>query len=149
MAQPGRESEPISDAAADRRSSIAPKRTVSPESWSSDENERSREPTHDSRTVAGGSQYASPAPASRKRRRITRACDDCRRKKIKCDGKQPCESCADFHSGKPGSHLGTLLEFQTNLCSQSARMTGRQPVCGGPSRGTCKRWRRDSRKPRP
>jgi len=26
-----------------------------------------------------------PAP---KRRRVTRACDECRRKKIKCDGKQ-------------------------------------------------------------
>ncbi|KAI6373027.1 hypothetical protein MCOR25_003558 [Pyricularia grisea] len=35
----------------------------------------------------------------RKRRRIPRACDDCRRKKIKCDGKQPCTSCAEFSSG--------------------------------------------------
>ncbi|CAH0020852.1 unnamed protein product [Clonostachys rhizophaga] len=34
-----------------------------------------------------------------KRRRITRACDDCRRKKIKCDGKQPCSSCAEFNAG--------------------------------------------------
>ncbi|KAK8054842.1 hypothetical protein PG993_000069 [Apiospora rasikravindrae] len=34
----------------------------------------------------------------RKRRRITKACDDCRRKKIKCDGKRPCSSCADFNS---------------------------------------------------
>jgi hypothetical protein len=25
-----------------------------------------------------------------KRRRVTRACDECRRKKIKCDGKQVC-----------------------------------------------------------
>ncbi|KFA45646.1 hypothetical protein S40293_08909 [Stachybotrys chartarum IBT 40293] len=33
-----------------------------------------------------------------KRRRISRACDDCRRKKIKCDGKQPCSSCAEFNS---------------------------------------------------
>ena len=28
---------------------------------------------------------SGPAP---KRRRVTRACDECRRKKIKCDGKQ-------------------------------------------------------------
>ncbi|KAH8668316.1 fungal-specific transcription factor domain-containing protein [Xylariales sp. PMI_506] len=28
-----------------------------------------------------------------KRRRVTRACDECRRKKIKCDGKQPCTHC--------------------------------------------------------
>ncbi|TLD19959.1 hypothetical protein PspLS_09382 [Pyricularia sp. CBS 133598] len=34
----------------------------------------------------------------RKRRRIPRACDDCRRKKIKCDGKRPCASCAEFSS---------------------------------------------------
>ncbi|KAI1313754.1 hypothetical protein F5Y03DRAFT_337747 [Xylaria venustula] len=27
------------------------------------------------------------------RRRVTRACDECRRKKIKCDGKQPCTHC--------------------------------------------------------
>ncbi|KAJ6118291.1 hypothetical protein N7471_013758 [Penicillium samsonianum] len=29
-----------------------------------------------------------------KRRRVGRACDECRRKKIKCDGKQPCTHCA-------------------------------------------------------
>ncbi|CAH0050809.1 unnamed protein product [Clonostachys solani] len=34
-----------------------------------------------------------------KRRRIPRACDDCRRKKIKCDGRQPCSSCAEFNAG--------------------------------------------------
>ncbi|KAK8084108.1 fungal-specific transcription factor domain-containing protein [Apiospora saccharicola] len=34
----------------------------------------------------------------RKRRRTTKACDDCRRKKIKCDGRRPCSSCADFNS---------------------------------------------------
>jgi len=32
----------------------------------------------------------SSAPLQ-KRRRVTRACDECRRKKIKCDGKQPCK----------------------------------------------------------
>ncbi|KAH6687384.1 transcriptional activator Mut3p [Plectosphaerella plurivora] len=31
-----------------------------------------------------------------KRRRVTRACDECRRKKIKCDGKQPCTHCAVY-----------------------------------------------------
>ncbi|KAI9888916.1 MAG: hypothetical protein M1814_006148 [Vezdaea aestivalis] len=34
----------------------------------------------------------SSAPVQ-KRRRVTRACDECRRKKIKCDGKQPCTHC--------------------------------------------------------
>ncbi|KAK3692369.1 fungal-specific transcription factor domain-containing protein [Podospora appendiculata] len=31
-----------------------------------------------------------------KRRRVTRACDECRRKKIKCDGKQPCSHCSIY-----------------------------------------------------
>jgi len=31
-----------------------------------------------------------------KRRRVTRACDECRRKKIKCDGKQPCVHCTVY-----------------------------------------------------
>ncbi|RDL40450.1 uncharacterized protein BP5553_00429 [Venustampulla echinocandica] len=47
---------------------------------------------------SGGSGQASPSSTSlpprtpaplQKRRRVTRACDECRRKKIKCDGKQP------------------------------------------------------------
>ncbi|KAI1274767.1 hypothetical protein F5Y07DRAFT_372138 [Xylaria sp. FL0933] len=33
-----------------------------------------------------------PVPLQQ-RRRVTRACDECRRKKIKCDGKQPCTHC--------------------------------------------------------
>lgn len=35
-----------------------------------------------------------------KRRRVTRACDECRRKKIKCDGKQPCTHCSVYSYGK-------------------------------------------------
>ena len=34
-----------------------------------------------------------------KRRRVTRACDECRRKKIKCDGKQPCTHCSVYSYG--------------------------------------------------
>ncbi|ORY12527.1 fungal-specific transcription factor domain-domain-containing protein [Clohesyomyces aquaticus] len=38
-----------------------------------------------------------PASAPmQKRRRVTRACDECRRKKIKCDGKQPCTHCTVY-----------------------------------------------------
>ena len=36
-----------------------------------------------------------------KRRRVTRACDECRRKKIKCDGKQPCTHCTVYSYGWP------------------------------------------------
>ncbi|KAH9859840.1 hypothetical protein IAQ61_011622 [Plenodomus lingam] len=37
-----------------------------------------------------------PRPQPQKRRRVTRACDECRRKKIKCDGKQPCTHCTVY-----------------------------------------------------
>ncbi|KAH9887412.1 fungal-specific transcription factor domain-containing protein [Xylariomycetidae sp. FL2044] len=42
---------------------------------------------------AAGSSSATPTIPIQKRRRVTRACDECRRKKIKCDGKQPCTHC--------------------------------------------------------
>lgn len=38
-----------------------------------------------------------------KRRRVTRACDECRRKKIRCDGKQPCSHCSVFGYGMHSS----------------------------------------------
>ncbi|RAR16047.1 transcriptional activator mut3p [Stemphylium lycopersici] len=38
----------------------------------------------------------APKPQPQKRRRVTRACDECRRKKIKCDGKQPCTHCTVY-----------------------------------------------------
>ncbi|EEH04744.1 conserved hypothetical protein [Histoplasma capsulatum G186AR] len=44
-----------------------------------------------------GSDTVQPkAPPLQKRRRVTRACDECRRKKIKCDGKQPCTHCTVY-----------------------------------------------------
>ncbi|KAI0118611.1 hypothetical protein GGR51DRAFT_554299 [Nemania sp. FL0031] len=45
------------------------------------------EPPSDSSSRPG-----PPVPLQQ-RRRVTRACDECRRKKIKCDGKQPCTHC--------------------------------------------------------
>lgn len=41
----------------------------------------------------GSTPSDAPALPLQKRRRVTRACDECRRKKIKCDGKQPCTHC--------------------------------------------------------
>ena len=40
-----------------------------------------------------------PSAPLQKRRRVTRACDECRRKKIKCDGKQPCTHCTVYSYG--------------------------------------------------
>ena len=48
--------------------------------------------------LAGEKSESSPMP---KRRRVSRACDECRGKKIKCDGRQPCTHCFDYHYGKP------------------------------------------------
>lgn len=46
----------------------------------------------------------SPQPSKpihvQKRRRVTRACDECRRKKIKCDGTQPCTHCTVYSYGQ-------------------------------------------------
>ena len=41
----------------------------------------------------------APSQPIQKRRRVTRACDECRRKKIKCDGKQPCTHCSVYSYG--------------------------------------------------
>ncbi|KAL8727965.1 MAG: hypothetical protein Q9166_005730 [cf. Caloplaca sp. 2 TL-2023] len=55
---------------------------------------------HQSGTGASHAPNHSGSPnasaAMQKRRRVTRACDECRRKKIKCDGKQPCTHCTVY-----------------------------------------------------
>lgn len=51
-------------------------------------------PGHDNESDQGAPK-PSVAPMQ-KRRRVTRACDECRRKKIKCDGKQPCTHCTVY-----------------------------------------------------
>ncbi|KAI5458857.1 fungal-specific transcription factor domain-containing protein [Mariannaea sp. PMI_226] len=91
MSQLGNTRSP-SNITADSRSTQASTYTPSPVSLSGEEKHVA---TEDSFVLAG---QQSPQPAPRKRRRITRACDDCRRKKIKCDGGRPCASCADFTS---------------------------------------------------
>lgn len=49
-----------------------------------------------------GSQASESGSTLQKRRRVTRACDECRRKKIKCDGKQPCTHCVVYSYGTFG-----------------------------------------------
>ncbi|KAH6681978.1 hypothetical protein B0J14DRAFT_470027 [Halenospora varia] len=51
----------------------------------------------------------APAPLQ-KRRRVTRACDECRRKKIKCDGKQPCTHCTVYSYGRSRIVLVRAIE---------------------------------------
>lgn len=45
----------------------------------------------------GNNSEDAPVMPIQKRRRVTRACDECRRKKIKCDGKQPCTHCQIYN----------------------------------------------------
>jgi hypothetical protein len=60
-----------------------------------------QESSRDSPTAAEGEDGAASPTAQplQKRRRVARACDECRRKKIKCDGKQPCAHCTAYSFG--------------------------------------------------
>jgi len=64
------------------------------EEWDNEAKQESTSPTGPDSTTGSKS-----APLQ-KRRRVTRACDECRRKKIKCDGKQPCTHCTVYSYGK-------------------------------------------------
>ena len=66
-----------------------------------------------------GDQYGAADPSNRKRSKVSRACDECRRKKIRCDateesGDQQCTSC---------KRVGTRCQFS------------RVPMKRGPSKG--------------
>lgn len=57
---------------------------------------------------------SSPNEPIHKRRRVTRACDECRKKKVKCDGRQPCVSC-------------TVYSFECTYNQTSTRRRQRSP----------------------
>lgn len=72
----------------------------SPESFEIEEDSNAAQPvqwpgTEQTSPTSGSQPPRVPAPLQ-KRRRVTRACDECRRKKIKCDGKQPCTHCTVY-----------------------------------------------------
>ncbi|ODV88570.1 hypothetical protein CANCADRAFT_148272, partial [Tortispora caseinolytica NRRL Y-17796] len=50
--------------------------------------------TPDSDKPSGSKDAQEPLPL--KKRRVTRACDECRRKKIRCDAESPCSHCAAY-----------------------------------------------------
>lgn len=82
-----------------RKGSLGPSRCAAPERPFVDVSAATRSQSADLETNDDETDQAAQVKPH-KRRRITRACDDCRRKKIKCDGKQPCSSCAEFNAGK-------------------------------------------------
>ena len=59
-----------------------------------------------------------PAIPLQKRRRVNRACDECRRKKIKCNGKQPCVHCTVYTYGRslPSMNLSYDAPLVLVLC---------------------------------
>lgn len=64
-----------------------------------------------------------PTAPMQKRRRVTRACDECRRKKIKCDGKQPCTHCTVYSYGVSlGATCGACAGFENSWLTCNARM---------------------------
>ncbi|KAI1768515.1 fungal-specific transcription factor domain-containing protein [Hypoxylon sp. FL1150] len=94
-----------------------PSHRLSPASPPLQGREPSREPSrdlaHDSSATAESGHEPRRLVAP-KRRRTSKACDDCRRKKIKCDGRQPCSSSCSYSklpnrrgSSKP-KHVNTL-----------------------------------------
>lgn len=80
----------------------------------------------DEKMTDNGADAESSSQPIQKRRRVTRACDECRRKKIKCDGKQPCTHCSVYSYGMlmqpeigaldlPFFSLGLLDDFEFPL----------------------------------
>ncbi|KAK5997464.1 Putative transcriptional regulatory C16G5.16-like protein [Cladobotryum mycophilum] len=61
----------------------------------------------DEKMTGADAESSAPSQPIQKRRRVTRACDECRRKKIKCDGKQPCTHCSVYSYGMPMRPLRT------------------------------------------
>lgn len=52
-----------------------------------------------------------------KRRRVGRACDECRRKKIKCDGKQPCTHCTVYSYGANNTTCLECLDLRSHVAN--------------------------------
>lgn len=65
---------------------------------------------------AAESKLTSDLNPLQKRRRVTRACDECRRKKIKCDGKQPCTHCTVYSYGKHPTYWSGFLYLTILPC---------------------------------
>ncbi|KAI9736676.1 MAG: hypothetical protein M1834_000880 [Cirrosporium novae-zelandiae] len=64
--------------------------------WEGQASQDHTEQTSPQSSTVSPAQPSKPSVPLPKRRRVTRACDECRRKKIKCDGKQPCTHCTVY-----------------------------------------------------
>lgn len=85
-----KKSSPQSNLISPKTSDLQLRKNTSTEDLQDDSNAQDAENDSDSK----------PQVPIQKRRRVTRACDECRRKKIKCDGKQPCTHCTVYSYGR-------------------------------------------------
>src|SRR5690348_8825224 len=92
-----KKSSPLSGPTSPNAGDLQPPKNLSTEDLPDDSTLQDEE--HDSDT--------KPNVPMQKRRRVTRACDECRRKKIKCDGKQPCTHCTVYSYGEPVHSQGS------------------------------------------
>ena len=80
----------------------------------------------DPEAPSDSSSRPGPPVPLQQRRRVTRACDECRRKKIKCDGKQPCTHCQVYSYGSLLSPYPPLSSSPLcSLTSQNVLMISR------------------------
>lgn len=90
-----------------------------------------------------------------KRRRVGRACDECRRKKIKCDGKQPCTHCTVYSYGAPFPRPFLLFSLAPLLPSphvanvlKNVRTTNPLTAVAIPPRSMSRHWKPACKRPR-
>lgn len=97
----------------------------------------------DNQTKSSYAHNSEKRQIEQKRRRVTRACDNCRQKKVKCDGKQPCIHCTVYsynctydqpnirnkkNSGIPVPSANSSLSNYKALFSQPKEIITSSPV---------------------
>lgn len=79
----------------------SPEHSSPAESWDGEEDHKLQGPALNESSPPSGTQSHPVQPKVtvpiQKRRRVTRACDECRRKKIKCDGRSPVKPHQSFY----------------------------------------------------
>ncbi|GIK01625.1 hypothetical protein Aspvir_005663 [Aspergillus viridinutans] len=93
-------SSPFAGAPAETSNEDDPASASDTQFYNYDDSNSSAFPVHPHDFTSGHGPLSDSKPKEplpmQKRRRVTRACDECRRKKIKCDGKQPCTHCTVY-----------------------------------------------------
>lgn len=95
-------------------------------------------------TPGGSASVGTPSGDGKdthKRRRVTRACDECRKKKVKCDGKQPCIHCTvysyncTYQSPNSRNKKSAIVPEKQNLSMLANAVNGGVPYHWDPNNG--------------